>query len=205
MEAAKSKMLLVEGDGDGHMVRHLLECRNLGLPFEISPKGGYPRLRESIPAEVNVSGRDALGIVADANDDLTVRWQSIPDRLNGVGCDVPNAICDSGSIFFGPRGIRVGVWLMPDNRRCGELEDFVHDMIPENDPVLPRAKDYVDGIPEADRKFKNAKLTRTYVHAWLATRKKPRPMGMAISAGDLRHDVPVANSFVCWLRELFEF
>ena len=94
---------------------------------------------------------------------------------------------------------------MPDNQHGGELEDVVHAMIPENDPMLPRARRYINGIPEKDRKFANAKLTKAHVHAWLASCKRPRPMGTAISAGDLRHDVPITNAFVGWLRELFEF
>lgn len=94
---------------------------------------------------------------------------------------------------------------MPDNLRSGELEDFVHDMIPESDPVLPRARCYIDDIPGEDRKFSDAKRTRAYVHAWLAAHKKPRLMGTAITAGDLNPDVPVADAFVAWLRNVFEF
>ena len=92
---------------------------------------------------------------------------------------------------------------MPDNNRRGELEDFIHDMLPANDPVLPRAKIFIDNIPAEDRKFSDSKITKAYVHAWLAARKKPRPMGTAIVAKDLVHNVEVANSFVNWIRNLF--
>ena len=94
---------------------------------------------------------------------------------------------------------------MPDNQCVGELENFVCDMIPANDPILPRAQRYIDDIPAKDRKFKDAKLTRAHVHAWLATREKPRPMGTAITAGDLDCNVRLASSFVNWLRKLFQF
>ena len=92
---------------------------------------------------------------------------------------------------------------MPDNQRTGELEDFVADMIPRDDPVWPRARQYIDGIPKADRKFKEGKLTRAYVHAWLAARNKPRPMGTAVEVNDLRHDSTNAASLVGWLNRLF--
>ena len=204
---ANSKVLLVEGSDDKHVVIHLLKHHGCCQPpFHIAPKQGYPELWESIPSELKVSGRTALGILADANDSIASRWQSISDKLIKAGCgDVPTAVSHSGSVFSGPRGMCVGVWLMPDNQRNGELENFVHDMIPENDFVLPRARCYIDGIPEQERKFTESKLTRAYVHAWLATCKKPRPMGTAIEARDLQYDVPVANSFVCWLRRLFTF
>lgn len=201
--ADSSRMLLVEGPNDMHVVIHLLLQHGIKRNFEIADKQGFPALRKSIYGEVNVSGREALGILADANGDITGRWQEISGRLARAGCTVPKTLSRSGNVFSGPRGILVGVWLMPDNRSSGELEDFVHDLIPANDPVLPRAKRYIDGIPEVERKFENGKLTRAYVHAWLAARKEPRPMGTAIKTGDLSHDAGAANSFVDWLRKLF--
>ncbi len=204
--SAKSKMLLVEGSDDMHVVKHLISRHGFEPNFEIVPKGGIQELQKSIYSEVNVPGRDALGILADANDNITGRWRSISQKLARADCVVPKAPSNSGSVFLGPRGIRVGVWLMPNNQISGELEDFVYDMIPANDPILPRAQNYIDNIPKKERKFKDGKLTRAYVHAWLAAREKSRPMGMAIEAEvrDLVHDVPAAKSLVAWLRKLFD-
>ncbi len=205
MAAPSHSKLLVEGRGDLHVVNHLLKQHGFGPPFKIEDKEGFNRLRKSIYAEVNAPDRSVLGILADANDNINSRWQSISGALSRAGCQVPNKPAREGNVFSGPRGVSVGVWLMPNNQRSGELEDFIHDMIPKNDPVLPRAKRFIDDIPEADRKFRNDKTTRAYVHAWLTTREKPRPMGTAISAGDLNHNVAVANAFVSWLRKLFNF
>ena len=91
---------------------------------------------------------------------------------------------------------------MPDNTQAGELEDFVVDMIPPKDPVWPRACGFIDGIPDKDRKFKTGKLRGAYAHAWLSTREKPRPMGTAIAAEDLRHDAPNATA-LGWIGRLF--
>ncbi len=197
------KSLLVEGKQDEYVVKSLLSRHVPPLTFDIKPKGGFEELRKSIPSEVKISGRSVLGILADSNDNIAGRWQSITDQLKKSGCEVPDAICQSGSVFPGPRNIRVGVWLMPDNKQSGELENFIFSMIPRNDPILPRAMCYVDNIPECERKFENHKLTRAYVHSWLATCKKPRPMGTAIKAGYLSHDVEIVDSFVKWLRRLF--
>ena len=200
-----AQLLLVEGPDERHVVSKLLDRHGLRPPFEIEPKGGFDALRASIYNEVNASGRRVLGILADGNDSPERRWQSISDELGQAECRVPRALCDNGTVFDGPRGIRVGVWLMPDNQCGGELEDFVAEMIPGNDPTWPRAQCYIDSIPAAERRFNHRKLTRAYVHAWLASRQKPRPMGTAITACDLRHDAPIAATFVAWLRELFEF
>ena len=92
---------------------------------------------------------------------------------------------------------------MPDNGSSGELEDFIMRMIPADDPVWPRAKCYIDGIPEAERKFKLQKTQRARIHAWLAARKEPRKMGAAIGAGDLDTGAPIATDLIAWLRRLF--
>lgn len=204
MDSPPPKLLVVEGYDEVHVIQKLLDRHGLGpLGFEIEPKGGFPELRDSIYNEVNASGRKTLGIVADANDEPSQRWQSISDQLREASCAVPASVSEGGAIFAGPRDIQIGVWLMPDNERSGELEDFVADLIPTDDPIWPRAKRYIDDIPDDLRRFRPQKLTRAYVHAWLATRKAPRPMGLAIKAGDLRHDAEIAFQFVQWLQKLF--
>ena len=197
------KTLIVEGRDEVHVVTNLLRRRKLEQTFEIIDKGGFENLHSSIPTEVKASERRVLGILADANDNIEGRWRSIADQLRKNDCDVPDAICRSGSIFCGPMGIRVGVWLMPNNNSKGELENFIYAMIPDGDPILPRAKEFIDNIPEGERKFKRPKITKAYVHAWLATRSKPRPMGTAIIADDLSHRAEIADSFVTWLDNLF--
>ena len=92
---------------------------------------------------------------------------------------------------------------MPDNGSAGELEDFIQELLPEGDPVWPRAQRYIDDIPAAHRKFTAGKILRAQIHAWLATRKEPRKMGTAVGAGDLNATHPLATQFVDWLRRLF--
>ena len=92
---------------------------------------------------------------------------------------------------------------MPDNKSAGELEDFVYTMLPDGDPVWPKSVGYIEGIPKEFRKFKEKKKRRAELHAWLATMKEPRQMGLAIEARDLQIDGILAVKFVKWLRRLF--
>ena len=92
---------------------------------------------------------------------------------------------------------------MPDNQSNGEIEDFVVNLIPVGDPIWPRAQDYIDNIPEEDRKFKKHKAQKARIHAWLATCEKPRRMGLAIKTGNLDSDVPIAVTFTEWIKRLF--
>ena len=130
--------LLVEGRDDLFVVANLLLKHGWENRIKIVDKSGYENLRDSIYSEVNVPERQVLGIIADANGDPCDRWKSIYRQLDKADCKVPKKNSISGSIFPGPRNIRVGVWLMPDNQRSGELEDFIYDMIPVSDPIIPR-------------------------------------------------------------------
>ena len=210
MQDSESKpcALLVEGPDDKHVVIQLSERCGLAHNFWVIPKGGKNTLLDSIEVEAIAPGRKALGIVLDADEDPNARWQAVTDRLRRLVqedlfdlADLPNQPSSKGIIIEGR--IRIGIWVMPDNSSNGELEDFVGEMIPSGDLVWPLSETYIHGIPEAERKFAPGKIQRAKVHAWLATRKKPRPMGTAIESRDLDTDVTTATLFINWLRELF--
>ena len=159
-------------------------------------------IRQRIGLEILDPRRKAVGILVDANDDLDARWNAVADRLRKENIEVPSNPEPTGIIIDGTP--RVGIWLMPNNESPGELENFVSEMIPADDPVWPLSKNYIDGIPEADRKFTEKKILRAKIHAWLATREDPRQMGAAIGARDLRVDGTLSTAFANWLRQLFE-
>ena len=195
------RVLLVEGPDDEHVVRHLLKHSG-GMPrFCIIQKDGIDNLLPAIPVELNVSGRRTLGILVDANDNPEYRWRALMHSLSKLNVDLPNKPDANGTIIESRP--RVGIWMMPDNQASGELENFVAAMIPQGDPVWPRAQAYVCGISEIDRRFSSGKTLRAKVHAWLAARENPRKMGSAIGAGDLDVNVAVSKRFVAWLEELF--
>ena len=150
---------------------------------------------------MKVSGRQAVGILVDANDDVTGRWNAIQNRLRRADIEPPPSPNPDGTII--QTKPRIGIWLMPDNTSAGELEDFVTKMIPTEDPVWPLSLSYIEGIPEADRKFSEKKKLRAQLYAWLAAREDPRRMGLAIRARDLKVDGDLSKKFVAWLNELF--
>ena len=197
-------MLLVEGQDDKHVVRHIRE-RNPPMPvFDIKDKSSLQELLHSISSEVKFPGRRAVGIMVDANDDPKRRWQSVAYRVRNIGAVLPDSPCPNGTIARRipnfPR-LRLGIWLMPDNVSSGELEHFIAGMIPRKDPVWPLARQYINQI--ARPVFKPQKKRRAEVHAWLATREEPRRMGLAIKARDLEVETDVCHRFVAWLRLLF--
>ncbi len=162
-------ILLVEGQDDKHVVRHLCD-RSLEMPeFFTLDRVGISQLLPAIGPEIKVSGRQAVGIVVDANSDLQSRWDEVIGQLKAVNIQTPDNPDPAGTIISGIP--RIGIWLMPNNQSTGELEDFVQEMIPVEDPVWPMSEEYIQGIPNADRKFRDSKILKAKLYAWLATRK----------------------------------
>lgn len=201
LSSNNSKVLLVEGQNDKHVVKHL--CYKIGLKedFCIRDKGDIDALLDAISSEIKAPGLNSIGIVADANGDLNAQWRAISDRFREADIKPPDGPFSEGTVM--PGAPRIGIWLMPDNRSPGELEDFVQTMIPVDDPVWPISKHYIDSIPDALRKFIPKKKSRAELYAWLATRKDPKFMGTAIKAEDLRIDGALCTSFAAWMQRLF--
>ena len=200
MSEENNRVLLVEGQDDLHVVSHLWSRYHSERPFCIIEKGGLDPLLRSVEAEIKAFGREAIGILIDANDSFDSRWQSVIHHLKNADVISPAQSNEGGLILEGRP--RVGVWLMPNNRCSGELEDFVRHMIPADDGVWPLAERFVDSIPEDSRKFSSSKSMRAKLHAWLAVREDPSKMGQAIRAGELSSHGPNAQNLVSWLAEL---
>lgn len=197
-----SQVLLVEGADDRWVVERLYE--RLGRPrsFDILQADGIDKLVYRIGTEVLTQGREVLGVVVDADNDIEARWERIKLQFKSVGIELPAKRRNQGVIISSDP--RIGVWLMPDNNSSGQLEDFVQSMIPYNDQVRPLADSFVDSIPLELREFSPNKIVRAKLYAWLSTRKEPGPMSRAIQAKYLDIDSELAQSFLSFLIELFD-
>lgn len=197
---ALPRVLLVEGPDDERVVKSICEACSDLPPFETISRGGIDPLLKSIGIDLKVDDREAVGILVDADDDPAARWEAIHNRLSPE-FQLPAAPV-AGGLVIGTEP-RVGVWLMPDNNQPGELEDFVIRMIPDADPIWPLAQRYIAAIPAEHREFAEGKQQRAALHAWLSTRRHPRPMGTAITARFLETDGALCQQFAAWLRSLF--
>ena len=204
---ANRKILLVEGIDDEHVMKHI--CGNRGIPHldKVIAHGGAANLLESIPTRLRFAQEgDIFGVVVDANTKIESRWHSIRNRFTEAGYqDVPADPDPNGTIFEPPADSilpRAGVWIMPDNRTPGILEDFLYFMVPQPNAVLDHAIDSVDSIPE--KYFKGKDRPKAIIHTWLAWQKEPGlPYGTAVRARFLDPCVPEADVLASWLRRLF--
>lgn len=99
---------------------------------------------------------------------------------------------------------RVGIWIMPDNRSEGILEDFLRFPVPEGSMLFDHVESSVAAIPEGEQLFGPLAVSKAVIHTWLAWQKEPgKPLGTAITARYLDPGVPEVGILVSWLNRLF--
>ncbi|MXW17001.1 MAG: hypothetical protein F4123_01070 [Gemmatimonadetes bacterium] len=205
--ASRFRELFVEGSDDEHAIGHLLVRRGvdpLAIPAFKKP-GSKKEVLRAIRVGIRAATGGSVGFVLDANDDPQATWESAASRLRSVGVEAPTEIPVSG--FWGVSedyGTRVGVWLMPDNRRTGALEAFLQDLIEEGDPLLPHAEEAIRRARELGARFGRTAAPKALLHTWLAWQKEPgRPYGVAIKARYFAASGPAADQFVTWFEQVF--
>jgi hypothetical protein len=213
---SSSRILLVEGPNDRHIIQSLLKPRNFSvlLPGEqeledetIPGTSGIEALLKDFPVRLK-ENHEVLGIVVDADLNLSTRWQAIRDRLLRSGySSIPKEPPTEGFILESPDPFlpRFGAWLMPNNQDIGTMEDFIRLLIPAEDELSGYATRILNEIEAVDlQRYAPKDRSKAFIHTWLAWQKKPEMrIGQAITAKVLEKDAPIAASFTHWLRKLF--
>lgn len=163
---------------------------------------------EAIPGRLKESDVEAVGIVLDADTSLASRWEAVRHRLLTAGYGHTPAQPDAQGLVLHPPPDtilpRVGVWLMPNNRLPGILEDFLRYLVPPGNALFGYAEQSVNGISEDLRMFRPVDTPKALIHTWLAWQKEPgKPLGISITAGFLEHTAAEAEAVVNWMQRLF--
>lgn len=201
--------LIFEGSDDKHVVMNLLfnhehNGERLCEQFSDKVKDGVDNLIDTLNEELKATDLGRLAIVLDADTDLAKQWARVTRVLDEHGCRaVPAAPSADGTIVETTDGKKIGIWVMPDNRSAGALEDFVGKLIAEGDTLWPKAQTDVNAIPAADRRFKETYLSKAHIHTWLAWQEEPgTKMGETFKKKYLDPNHPQATAFVTWVRRL---
>jgi len=204
--------LIVEGVQDCHVFFQIAVHNSLENSFGIWDGGGDEGALKKFSGLLAASRRPAvLGIVLDSdpakdgpNSGAIGRWGRFRGRLAKLPYQLPDKPDDGGAIFDGPDGYpRIGVWLMPDNRSDGMLEDFLLSLIPND------AKEFADfAAKEAKLRdiatFQEVHHSKAVVHTYLAWQDEPgKPLGLATRAGMFDVKGENAKAFVDWLKAMF--
>jgi hypothetical protein len=200
------RVLLVEGSDDCHVILAL--CNTFGLPetFGIYQCGGYTKVLKRLNALVlQPDGPEVIGIVVDADSpDVMSRWRQIrekPELKNYSFPDDPNV---DGVIVAGYKDRpKLGIWLMPDNKNPGMLEDFLIELVP-SDGIEAARNCIVNAQNKKLTSFKETHLSKAVIHTYLAWQDEPgKPLGQSVTAQVLQPNTQTAKVFVDWLKRLF--
>jgi len=197
--------LICEGPDDQHVIANLMY--NHGLTegeINYKAKDGIEKLLGTLEEEIQATDAARLGIVIDADLDLAKRWAQLVTILTRCGfTDIPTTPEPSGTILENGEGQRCGIWLMPDNRLTGVLEDFVAGLIDHEDDLWPKADADVEAIPAERRRYKKTFHSKAKIHTWLAWQEEPGTrMGACFKKKYLDPEHPQAATFVAWIQRL---
>jgi hypothetical protein len=214
------KLLLVEGSDDQHVMRNLLRYHGIQCVFEkpdkyrgddivIHAAGGLEAVLDYLDVAADDDDIEYIGVVVDADEDLAARWAALSRILVARGAKaLPRAPQPDGTLLTLTQLYRtatVGVWIMPDNRLPGILEDFIAFLVPDQEaPLWSRAVRAIDDIPEDLKRFPDVALSKARAHTWLAWQQEPgRPLGIAVTARYLDVEAPHARQLVAWVKATF--
>lgn len=207
MSAKPARVLLVEGRDDREVVfqicnRHCINNREL---FEVVAKDGYDSLKDDLTVRP-LTDVEVIGAIVDADVDPDARWASMCEALAEAEYkDLPELPCEEGTIIPAQGKLPcVGIWLMPNNRLAGILEDFLSFLISQDDVLLEQARLCIEGIPKEERLFRDSYRSKALIHTWLAWQEEPgTPLGLAVTRRYLGCDHELVKQFLAWLTRLF--
>lgn len=208
------RVLLVEGKEDMRVIPELIEANGVDWGTRKNPLvyirdyDGYHQLVDAdvIGTELQASGLSALGIMIDADDNPTGRWQSVRSACLKSIPDIPEALPETGLIHIAPNNVRFGIWIMPDNKMRGMLETFLAHMIPDiNESIWQFAREAATEAKIRGAVFTDAHCDKANIYTWLAWQNPPgRQLHQAIMERILNPSHPNAQNFVSWFKTLYD-
>ncbi|MBE0435562.1 MAG: hypothetical protein IBX56_07130 [Methylomicrobium sp.] len=215
--AESKKILIVEGDADKSFFekvsRKLSINASVKVPKDLrgnrnSKEGVFEQLKLHLP-QLNGGAYSHIAIVVDADyrQYHGLGYQATIDRVSEIVHPydfelVQNSV--HGIRFKNTEGLAdFGLWIMPDNRQEGMLEDFIKRCIKESEQALfQQAMKAVQQISKP--KFSEHLTTKAEVATWLAWQKQPgHGLYGAINDELLDIDSALFNELKQWLLRVF--
>ncbi|MHB9295926.1 hypothetical protein PilKf_01680 [Pillotina sp. SPG140] len=199
----RENVLAVEGQDEKNFFGALL--RNLGInTVQILDVGGKDQFRNKFPLYIQTDGAllkvKNIGFVRDAErHEATAAFKSITTILKIYDLPCPTELC---KVVEG-NGKRVSVFIMPNNKDCGMLEDVCIDSI-KNTDIFHCVSCFIRCYEHKVEKntYNVAKAT---ILAYLSTRIPiVNSLGLAAQQSVWDFSKPCFDKIKIFLRELFE-
>lgn len=185
------RVLLVEGASDVDFFRALLPDLALEEKVDVCPPRDFgrrntvtvvPALLPELIGQLERGSIDRLAVVVDADYDsgggFQTRWERITAILREQGYRCPQrppTEANKGSIFLHSDGLPpVGLWLLPNHREDGMLEDLVLRSVHQSEKqgsLLTHARQVIEGLPH--RLFSQHHHAKAVTYSWLSYQRRP--------------------------------
>lgn len=202
--------LLVEGNEDLHVILAFWNNAQLPEVFDIIDCHSITKLLDNLKLRLTTpQNNERIGIVVDADEDISARWDAIKNRLDSTGMyNCKNLELPGDGLVLAaenPDYPTIGVWVMPNNKLPGMLEDFVATLAEPNDPLMVRADEVLDQLEkEKIQKYRSVHRAKAKIHSYLAWQDEPgKPMGTSITAHVLNPECLSGQLFLDWLKKIF--
>ena len=210
MKTKIQSVLLVEGKDDQHVVWSLMEHYQVPEVFKVVDCDGIDNLLQELSLRLTTPTMyKSIGVVMDVDVNLQSRFNSFCRILSKTGkYDLLQMTPQMGGTVIDSVDENypvIGLWLMPDNRSNGMLEDLVMTLADSDDELMKEADSVLNSIEERKiNRYASVHRSKSKTHTFLAWQEEPgKPMGQAITAKVLDAEAASAKVFVEWIKQVF--
>jgi hypothetical protein len=214
MAKTNPNILLVEGDEEKRVIPYRMDHHVVWGDKEdewvaqVQSHGGIDELLEpgNIKGAALTTGWKDVGIVVDANDHFDSRWAQVWHCCLGIAADFPETLPPEGLIHQNVDGLRIGVWIMPDNQSRGMLETFLsHLIVPADAPLWAFAQESCARSRDHGASYTDPHRDKANIHTYLAWRDPPgMQLHVSVLAQALNARLPLADRFAKWFVDLYQ-
>jgi len=199
-------MLLVEGDNDLHFITNLCQKIDFKPFFKIESCKSIDALFSNLESKLDSNRNYPIGIVVDADGDIEKRKSKITEITKAFFKLNNSDFNESGLVIKPELEQKFGVWIWPNNKEEGILEDLFLQLVKDKDLLLEEAKRVVENLPEIEPiRFKPQHKSKAIVHSWLAWQDNPgSPIGASLQRSTMDLTKPIIQNFISWLKNLYK-
>lgn len=221
-----SHVLLVEGEGDRGFFEQVCKSLALNPAIKVAPPKDYQadyeeRLRNSKQGVLNLledllselldegapTQRLAIIVDADYENEQGLGYNKTIQQVSKLAADYDFSLAENqtnGLCFKHNDGLaEFSLWVMPNNRTDGMLEDFIKTCVtPGEQSLFGYAVQIVQNVPNP--KFKPHHYSKAEVATWLAWQKPPgHGLYYAVCDNLLDPNHALFQEMELWLKNIF--